>query len=131
MSVFLVEVLAQKIMLDQKIREVKSMLSATQTDELVQEYFALLELLQSKLLHIEMANNVSTINIGGQDVTIAVAIQFRKTIKEKIDLITSLIDDPECRLDKLNLQKQRDQYHNDYVLLTIGITKNDLSVTVD
>lgn len=130
MAVYLAEVIAQKRILDKKVKEVKEILQHEQSDKLSQELFALLELRQSKLLNIEAANNASIINIGGTEVSIAVAVQLRKTIKEKIDVITSLIRNQECRLDKVELQQQRDRYYDEYILLTMGITRNDLKVTI-
>lgn len=130
MAAYLAEIIAQKRILDKKIKEVKEILQHEQSDKLSQELFALLELRQSKLLNIEAANHASKINIGGTEVSIAVAIQLRNTIKEKIDVITSLIGNQACELDKIELQQQRDRYYDEYVLLTMGITRNDLKVTI-
>lgn len=130
MPAYLAEVLAKKRILDKKIKEVKNLLRYEQTDTLAQELFALLELRQGKLLHIEAANYTSKINIGGTEVSIAVALHIRNTIKEKIDVLTGLINTQECPLDKIELQQQRDKYYDDYVLLTMGITRNDLNVSV-
>lgn len=130
MTTYLAEVLAQKRILDKKIKEIKQLLQFEQNDTLAQELFAFLELRQSKLLNIEVANNTSTINIGGTAISIAAAIQLRKTIKEKIDVLTQLISNRECALNKLELQQQRDKYYDEFVLLTLGISRNDLQVTV-
>lgn len=130
MSAYLAEVLAKKRILDKKISEVKKILKYEQNDTLAQELFALLELRQGKLLHIEAANHTSKINIGGTEVTIAVALQIRNTIKEKIDILTILINTQECSLDKIGLQAQRDKYYEEFILLTMGITRNDLNVSV-
>lgn len=130
MSAYLAEVLAKKRILDRKIKEVKSILRYEQNDTLAQELFALLELRQGKLLHIEAANHTSKINIGGTEVSIAVALHIRNTIKEKIDVLTGLINARECPLDKIELQQQRDKYYDDFILLTMGITRNDLNVSI-
>ncbi len=129
--VYLAEVVAQKIIFDKKIKEVKRMLQYEQTEKLAQELFALLELRQSKILNIEVANNVSKISLGGTEVTISTAIIIRDTIKEKIDVLTTLINNKDCGLDKVELQGQRDKYYDEYVLLTMGVTRNDLQVKVE
>jgi hypothetical protein len=47
-----------------------------------------------------------------------------------MDVLTNLINDNSCILDKLGLMEQRDQYNGQLVLLNIGILKNDLSVEI-
>jgi hypothetical protein len=127
---YLFELLTDKTMLDTKIEEIKSILKDEQNDNLAQELFVLLELRQSKLLHISAANNLSKLNVGGNEISIATAVTVRKTIKEKIDILTDMIINKDCHLDKIELQKQRDRYHGEYVLLSMGIKRNDLTVTV-
>ncbi len=127
---YLFELLTDKTMLDMKIDEIKSILKYEQNDNLAQELFALLELRQSKLLHIAAANNMSKMNVGGTEISIATAIIIRSTIKEKIDILTNMIGNKDCHLDKIELQKQRDRYYGEYVLLSMGIKRNDLTVTV-
>jgi len=128
---YLYELVAKNEILKQKISEVKELLQKQQTDALAQELFGLLELKQANLMHIDKANDASTINIGGSDVKISVALRIRDTIKEQIDVLTSLIKNVDCTLDKLELQKQRDKRLDDYTLLSMGIIKNDLQVKVN
>jgi hypothetical protein len=127
---YLFELLTDKTMLDTKIEEIKSILKHEQNDNLAQELFALLELRQSKLLHISAANNLSKLNVGGSEISIDTAVTVRKTIKEKIDILTDMIINKDCHLDKIELQKQRDRYYGEYVLLSMGIKRNDLTVIV-
>jgi hypothetical protein len=127
---YLFELLTDKTMLDIKIKEIKSILRYEQNDNLAQELFALLELRQSKLLHISAANNLSKLNVGGNEISIATAVTVKDTIKEKIDILTTMINNKECNLDKIELQKQRDRYYGEYVLLSMGIKRNDLTVIV-
>jgi hypothetical protein len=127
---YLFELLTDKTMLDIKIEEIKSMLKYEQTDDLAQELFGLLELRQSKLLHIATANNMSKLNVGGTEINITTAITIKNTIKEKIDILTNMINNKDCHLDKIELQKQRDRYYGEYVLLSMGIKRNDLTVTM-
>ncbi len=127
---YLYELLSDKIMLDVKIDEIKSILKYEQNDNLAQELFALLELRQSKLLNISTANNMSKMNVGGTEINISTAVIIRTTIKEKIDILTDMINNRDCHLDKIELQKQRDRYHGEYTLLSMGIKRNDLTVTV-
>ena len=126
----LFEILTDKKMLDTKIEEIKSILLYEQTDDLAQELFALLELRQSKILNIIKANSVSKLNIGGTEIDITTAVVIRNTIKEKIDFLTDMINNKDCNLNKIELQQQRDKHYSEYVLLSMGIKRNDLTVMV-
>lgn len=130
MPTSLSEVIDRKRILDKKIKELKKVIIRDQDNNLVEELIALLEIRQSHMLNIEAANNASQIKLGGTLVNIAAAIQLMKTIKEKIDIITSLIDNEYCKLDVLELQKQRDKYFEEYVVLSAGISRNDLEVII-
>jgi hypothetical protein len=70
-------------------------------------------------------------NVGGTEISVSTVIIIRNTIKEKIDLLTSMIDNKDCNLDKIELQRQRDKYYSEYILLTMGINRNDLTVTIE
>jgi hypothetical protein len=127
---YLTEVIAQKKLFDKKISEVKRLLKIKPTEELAQELMDLLEMRQAKKININSANEQSKINLGGTDITITVAIMLRDTIKEKIEILTELINDPESSLDKLKLLEQRDRHFSEYTLINMGIQRNDLNVTV-
>lgn len=127
---YLFELLTDKIMLDTKINEIKSILEYEQNDNIAQELFSLLELRQSKIINISTANSISRLNIGGNEINISTAIIIRKTIKEKMDILTAMINNKDSHLDKIELQRQRDRYHDEYVLLSMGIKKNDLTITI-
>lgn len=126
----LFEMVAEKKMIDKKIVELRAVLRESQTDELATELVSLIDKRQSLLINIHRANISSSINIGGTSVDIATAILLRDSIKNKFDYLTELIDNPNCNLDKLELFSQRDRYFEEYVLIDMGIQKNDLQVTV-
>jgi hypothetical protein len=126
----LMEVLAQKRMLDQKIDELQEMLVDKQSDELAAVLIGFLDDKQSNLINIHRANIASKINLGGTDIDIATAVIIRDSIESKFIYLTELIQNPECELDKLELMKQRDRYFDEYSLIDMGIQKNDLNVTL-
>jgi hypothetical protein len=129
---YLLELVEKKKVLDKKIEELKAVIGNTsQDDNLAKEIISLIEERQSLLLNIQMANNVSTLNIGGKEVSIATAIEIRNTLKSKIDVVTILIEDKDCDLDKIELQSQRDKYYEEYILLTMGICRTDLQVRIN
>lgn len=125
------ELVAQKKVLDKKIKELKSLIKINPSEDLASELFRLIEQKQNKLLNINAANNISKINIGGTEISVSTALVIRNTIKEKIDVLSMLISDKNNELEKLSLQKQRDSFYDEYILLTLGVMKNDLRVTID
>ena len=127
---YLTEIIAQKKLYDKKILELKHLLDVRQTEELAQELMDLLEMRQAKCININKANEKSTINLGGTDISITVAVMIRDTISGKMAVLTTLINNPDSSLDKINLQKQRDRHFNEYTLISMGIQRNDLNVTV-
>jgi len=127
---YLTEVIAQKKLYDKKINEIKKLLRVKPDELLAQELMDLLEMRQGKLININSANEKSNINLGGTEITISVAVMIRDTIKDKINILTELINDPESSLDKLQLLEQRDKHFNEYTLINMGIQRNDLNVTI-
>lgn len=128
---YLMEIIERKKVLDKKISELENILKVNQDNKLAEKIVSLLEERQSILLSIQTANNVSTINIGGKEISIAAAVEIRKTIKSKINVLTNLIENDDCSLDRLELQIQRDGHYEEYILLTMGIIRNDLQVKVN
>jgi hypothetical protein len=126
----LYEILLQKNILDKKILELKNILKYNQDDDIAHELFALIDLRQSKLLSINKANNSSNILIGDTEVDVSTTIIIMSTIKNKIDVLTSLISDQDCKLNKIELQTQRDKFYEEYILLRVCVERNDLNVTV-
>lgn len=120
----------EKGMLERKVSELKNIIKYNATDAIAQELFAQLELLQAKTININTINNQIKINLGGKDVNISTAIVLRDTTKKKIDILTSLIVDAECKLDKVELINQRDNIYEEYVLLSNEITLSDLNVKI-
>jgi len=128
---YLFEFVARKDIINQKLSEIKNIIQYEQHDKLADELISLIDEKQAILLDINSANTLSKINIGGNEISIAAALIIRKTIKNKIDVLTELITNKNCELDKIELQSQRDNYFMEYMLLTMGINRNDLSVEID
>jgi hypothetical protein len=128
---YVIELLANKKNLDMKIKELERILKYEQTDALAQELFALLEQRQSVLMDLDNANHAGRIKIGTTEITTATAIVLRNTLKAKMAVLTSLINNKDCTLDKLELQTQRDKHFEEYFLLSMAINRNDLQVTME
>lgn len=124
------ELLMHKKIIDLKIKELRDILQYDQSNDLAGELFALIELRQSKLLTIKSVNKISKITIGETEVDIDVAVKIRDTVKEKVSVLTSLISNEDCSLNKIELQAQRDKFYEEFIILSMGIEKNDLTVSI-
>lgn len=124
------ELLMHKKIIDLKIKELRDILQYDQSNDLAGELFALIELKQSKLLTIKSVNKISKITIGETEVDIDVAVKIRDTVKEKVSVLTSLISNEDCSLNKIELQAQRDKFYEEFIILSMGIEKNDLTVSI-
>jgi hypothetical protein len=120
----------EKELLEKKIVELKDILLYDASDDIAQELFGQLELLQAKKINIHTINNQIKITLGGKEVDISTAIVLRDTAKNKIDILTSLIINNECGLNKLELMKQRDDLYEEYTLLSNEVVASDLNVTI-
>ena len=127
----LTELLDRKAILNLKIRELAQILAGEQSNELANALFELIQEKQKILLNIKRANEVGKINIGESEIDLGTAVIIRDTMREKIDIITSIINSDSCKLDKLELQKQRDALYSDYILVAMEISRSDLEVTLD
>ena len=120
----------EKELLEKKIVELKDILLYDASEDIAQELFGQLELLQAKKINIHTINNQIKITLGGKEVDISTAIVLRDTAKSKIDILTSLIVNNECGLNKIELMKQRDDLYDEYTLLSNEIVVSDLSVNI-
>jgi hypothetical protein len=128
---YLIELIHGKRMVDKKIAELEAILHHKSTDDITKALLDAVDDRQNKVLSICSANHKSYIKIGDTKVDVSTALIIRNTIQQKIDILTSLINDGDSTLDKLELMVQRDSYHEQLVLLNIGILKNDLSVEIE
>ena len=119
-----------KDLLEKKIVELKNILLYDASENIAQELFSQLELLQAKKINIHTINNQIKITLGGKEVDISTAVVLRNTAKDKIDILTSLIINNECSLDKIELMKQRDDLYEEYTLLSNEILASDLNVNI-
>ena len=124
------DLIYEKKVICKKIVELKNIMQCSTNDAIAQELFAQLELLQAKRININTINNQLKINLGSKEVSISTAVVLRNTAKEKIDILTNLIVDNECKLDKLELMKQRDDIYDEYKLLSNEILVKDLNTKI-
>ena len=126
----LIELVYEKRMVDKKIAELKAILHHESTENITKALLEAIDVKQNKVLSICAANHKSYIHIGTTKIDVSTALIIRNTMQQKMDILTNLINDSNSTLDKLELMTQRDSYHEQLVLLNIGILRNDLSVEI-
>lgn len=124
------DLIYQKKMLKEKIIELKDIIYYDNRETIIQELFVQLELLQAKKVNLSTINNQVKIDLAGKEVIISTAVIIRDTMKEKMDVLTSLIMNNKCNLNKLELMKQRDSVYEEYTLLSHKIMASDLNVKI-
>lgn len=117
-------------MLKKKINELHLLLVGSTDDTVLQELFVQLELLQSKKVNINNVNNQVKVSVGGKEIPISMAVVLRDTIRAKIDVLTSMITDAQCKLDKINLMEQRDSFYAEYTVMSHVVDASDLTVKI-
>lgn len=126
----LANLVCEKRMLKRKIDELKIVLKHDNSEDIVQELFVQLELLQAKKVNLSTINNQVKINLGGKEVVVSTAIVIRDIMKEKMNVLTELIINNNCKLNKLELMKRRDDIYEEVTLLSNKILANDLSIKI-
>ena len=124
------DLIYEKKMLEKKIVELKGIMRYNSSENIIQELFVQLELLQAKKVNLNTVNNQIKIDLGGKKVIVSTAVVIRDIMKEKMDVLTILITNSGCKLDKLDLMKQRDDIYEEYTLLSHKIIASDLSVKI-
>jgi len=133
----LAEVLIEMENLNLKIKQLEDYLHRTANhdpklaDEATIKLLNLLDKHRSHLILINSINNSVEVSIGGSKVSLANAILITKTMKRKIDLLDSLINDHRCILDIFSLIEQRDAQLEEYTMMSNGLKTIEWGTEVD
>jgi hypothetical protein len=133
---YLREKLDERILLKQKINELRRKLSSGLVNEIEANGIVVVLLnyinkLQTINLILIQANTQSKISIGDTEVTLSTAIELREAIELKVAVITELIGSDNKSLDIITLQKQRDGLLHEFVSIDSAIRQLDWRVTID
>lgn len=133
---YLREKLDERILLNQKISELRKKLSSefvqeTEANGIVVVLLDYINQLQTINLILNQANTQSKIKVGTTELTLSTAIELRKAIKLKIDVITDLIDNNNKNLDIISLQRQRDGLIKEFISIDSTIRQLDWRVSID
>ncbi|MCK4526437.1 hypothetical protein KAW18_03630 [candidate division WOR-3 bacterium] len=124
------DLIYEKKMLKKKIVELKTIIRYDNSETILQELFVQLELLQAKKVNLNTVNNQIKIDLAEKEVIVSTAVVIRDTMKDKMDVLTVLIKNKRCQLNKLELIKQRDSIYEEYTLLSHKIVASDLNVKI-
>jgi hypothetical protein len=91
----------------------------------------LLDKHRSHLILVNRVNNDVQMNIGGSTVSLANAILITKTMRLKIKLLDSLIEDDDVSLDVFDLIDQRDKLLEEYTTISNGIKSVEWRTNID
>ena len=133
---YLREKLDERILLKQKINELRKRLSTEfvnerEANDIVVVLLEHINQLQTINLILSQANNQSQITIGTTELTLNTAIEIRKAIQLKVDVITDLISVDNKHLDLVSLQRQRDGLLKEFTSIDSTIRQLDWRVSID
>lgn len=133
----LAEVLIEMRNLGQKIKQFENYLHRTACQDAISADKATIKLLdlldkhRSHLILVNKINNGIEVSIGGSKVSLANAILITKTMKRKVDLLDSLIENEHGLLDVFSLAEQRDKLFEEFTTISNGLKAIEWSTKVD
>lgn len=132
---YLREKLDERKLIKTKIKELKhcllSELDIVEENETVEALLSYVDLLQNINLVINKVNQQTIISIGDTEISTTVAVEIRKAIKTKINVITQLINNTGKKLNILILMKQRDILIEEYNSINNTIRLTDWRIKLD
>ena len=124
----LYQLIEKKRNIDKEIYEVERDLYSKFFEDNLKYLFSLFNKRQDCLLLIYKLNEQNSITIKDSQISLANAVCICKTLENKIDSITNLIENYDDKFFVLN--EQRKNLISEYELLKILILKKDLEVKV-
>jgi len=135
----LAEVLIEKNILDEKIKEMRRYLfrmvsvSAEEADKATKRLIELIDKHRSYLILINKVNNNIEVTIGDSKISLANALLISQTMDRKIDLLNELINDcdGDTVLSIFSLIAQRDKLLDEYILISNQLEAIEWGAEVD
>jgi hypothetical protein len=93
--------------------------------------FELIDKFQSYFILITRHNNNTKLKVGDAEVTIQDAVILRKTVEDKMNILTNIINKPDSGINVLGIMEQRDKLMEEYILLNSAIEKSDRSSEIE
>ena len=100
-------------------------------NNIAERLLLLVDTKRALLIDIESAYESTLLIIGSNKLSYNKANKMLSSIKEKISILTLLINSNNCSLDKADLQDQRDKFYMEYIVMETELLKYELSVDVN
>ncbi len=131
---YLREKLDEKELIKIKIKELQNSIMVNTNDandNVVKALLVYIDDLQNINLILDRVNHQTTLLVGSTDIDISTAVEIRRAINSKINVITRLINKDTSKLDVLVLVEQRDKLIVEYDSINNAIRRMDWSVKLD
>ena len=130
---FLLQKLDEKKLLKIKIVELKKnvLRFTVDQDELIKNLLILFDKLQTINLILNKVNSESILNIAGTELSLSTAVEIRRTLQSKIDIISELINAGGDTLDLMILIEQTDSIIEEFVIIDTAIRQADWNIKIE
>ena len=130
------EILSRKLYLDKKLEDITNYIEelsnisipdkAAVYNKAVEYKFSLLSKIQSHKVLLQSQNNVNSISIGDNELSVHEAIKLRNTAKAKLETLDTIIRKGDFGvINTFNLMQQRDVLFEEFILLDLAIVECD------
>jgi hypothetical protein len=133
----LAEVLVEMGSLKKKINQLSTclddMIGSNQEleDAVITMLLSLLDKYRSHLILVNKVNNDVTVSIGGSEVSLANAVIIANTIKKKINVLDSLIENKDVLFDVFSLISNRDKLLEEYTTIKNNLRMIEWRTEID
>lgn len=97
----------------------------------IKNMFELLDKYQSHIILLYNSNNNNTIKVGETELTVAMAVALKRTIDEKIAILTKIITSNDASVSVPDLITQRDKLLEEQILIKNTIEKSNWTTEID
>jgi hypothetical protein len=125
------DLIYKKQFIEIKINELKEMLKNNPMEEAAEKLVSLLDERQRISLNIHSANSQCYLTLGDSKIDLNSAVIIRNSIKNKLDIMTEIINSEDYTLDRMLLMEQRDKFMEDYALLDMSIINTDINTKIN
>ena len=99
--------------------------------EVINSIFKLFDKYQNLSILIERSNLSNEVEIGKSKLSVSNAVKLRRTVSEKIRVLTDVIGNGDPMINVPNLIDQRDKLIEEHILLDNVIKQSDWGVEID
>lgn len=105
--------------------------SSSVYNKVINNMFELLDNYQSHIILLYNSNNNVSVKVGETELTVTMAIALKRTIDEKINILTKIITSNDASISVPELLKQRDKLFEEQLIIKRAIEQSDWSTELD